>query len=226
MQNYTKDQIAALTKEQIDADNQLIDADNKFRDQLRALFLKIEKTEQENYRGMEQWQIEFIHKLRDQLRAVFPKTEPEQFSILRENDALKTKEQVLELSKQNPFLIRLLSVDETQALTEEEIHALTKAQIDALRQNKFLKTKEQVLELSKRNPFLIRTLRIDETQALTAGQFAALTGDQFAALTTEQLVALSYSMQELNPTSPRESPRASSWTAVVVKGKEITTREI
>ncbi len=61
IENLTEKEIQALTKEQIDADN-------KFRDQLRPLFLIIEKTEQENYRGMEQWQIESMHKLRDQLR--------------------------------------------------------------------------------------------------------------------------------------------------------------
>jgi DNA polymerase III psi subunit len=190
IENLTEEQIKALTKEQIDADNQ--------------------------------------H------RAAFPKTEPEQFSILRRNDALKTKEQVLELSKQNPCLIALLIVheimdltkeqikvldyDQIQALTEEQIKALWSNQIEALekwqiswlRQNDALKTKEQVLELSKQNPFLIRLLSVDET----------------IALTEEEIAALSYSMQELNvnPTSPTE--RASSWTEVVAEGTKSIEQEI
>ena len=36
----------------------------------------------------------------------------EEIQALRESYALKTKEQVLEVSKQKPFFIRLLSVDE------------------------------------------------------------------------------------------------------------------
>ena len=51
-----------------------------------------------------------------------------------------------------------------------------------------------------------------------------LTEEQLQALTEEQLQALSYSMQALDVshTSPEESPRAGSWTEVVVKGTEIT----
>ncbi len=185
IENLTEEQIIALEPWQIDADNQ---CRYQLRYHRRALFLKIEKAEQEHYRGLEPWQIESMNKLRNQLRALFPTTEPEQFSILRRNDALKTKEQVLELSKQNPCLIALLSVHEIMGLTKAQIRALTQEQFEAL-------TEEEIQALLPRQIKALTTEQIswlteEQILALLPLQIRALTQEQFEALTPDQIEAL------------------------------------
>ena len=84
-------------------------------------------------------------------------------------------------------------------------------------------TKEQIQALL---PEQIKALLPEQIQALTAVQLVSLIEIQIAAL--EQIKALSDSMKALNvnPTSPRESQRASSWTEVAVKETKIIEQEI
>ena len=86
---------------------------------------------------------------------------PDQIQALRQNYELKTKEQVLEVSKQNPCLITLLSVDEIRALTAGQFKVLTAGQLAAL-------TEEQLSILKILGEDKILLLQPDQRNALKA----------------------------------------------------------
>ena len=162
------DQIRALTPEQIKALEP---------EQIKAL-----KTEQ--IQALQPWQIKALKKA--QIQALQPwqiwALTEEQIRALRQNDKLNEVDKVLEVSKQNPCLIRLLTKDEIQALIQPQIQALTIAQIRglkkeqifhltgeqlkalrqpqirALRQNYELNEADKVVEVSKRITSLLRLI--------------------------------------------------------------------
>ncbi len=127
-------QIFALTPEQIQA-LKPVQIFALTPEQIFALTPEqIQALEPVQIQALEPVQIQFLTVLQIQslTEVQISALTPEQISALRQNEALKTKEQVVEVSKQNPCLIRLLTKDEIQSLKPTQIDALTIKQIQSL----------------------------------------------------------------------------------------------
>ncbi len=166
IKSLTQRQIKALETEQIKSLTE-IQIKSLTQRQIQALETEqIKALTEIQIKSLTQRQIQVLEPV--QIQAL----EPEQIKFLRENEVLNSLEQVLNLSEENPYLIKLLNLQEIQALTTDQIQVLDIWQIQAL------------------EPHQISALEPEQIQALEPEQIKALEPEQIKALKTEQIQAL------------------------------------
>ena len=103
-----------------------------------------------------------------------------QIQALGENEEFNTKEKVLKLSEENPYLIKLLSLEQIKALEPVQIKALKPVQIKAL----------EPVQIKVLKPVQIKALTTAQIKSLTREQIKSLNHFQISALTEIQISAL------------------------------------